>query len=182
MVSGMKTETRGPIRHFDRRRALGSLAERILVVCPGCGGQAMNIRRPDLGEPKYWGQLLSEPRRLVCTRCERTQEWTQGCYRSIGSSRSSNPSDPHFNRPLWLQTWCAGNILWAINEEHLEEMAGFVGAQLREHGPHCSSRAMLASLPLWMKRADNRAAVLAGLDRLRRLAAETTAQSRPGIG
>ena len=50
--------------------------------------------------------------------------------------------DPFFRRPLWLQTRCVGQILWAYNEEHVNELSAYVGATLREHGAS-PKRAML---------------------------------------
>ncbi|MFF7976745.1 hypothetical protein [Streptomyces sp. NPDC007905] len=78
--------------------------------------------------------------------------------------------DPFFRRPLWLQTRCVGQILWAYNEEHVDELYVYVRAQLRERGGAQPTMAMLARLPSWMKRSDNRSEVLAGLEALRALA------------
>ncbi|MFE2228274.1 hypothetical protein [Streptomyces kronopolitis] len=57
--------------------------------------------------------------------------------------------DPFFRRPLWLQTRCVGQVLWAYNEEHIDELSAYVGATLREHGAS-PTRAMLTRLPRWM--------------------------------
>ncbi|MFD4542021.1 hypothetical protein [Streptomyces bauhiniae] len=78
--------------------------------------------------------------------------------------------DPFFQQPLWLQTRCGGHILWAFNEEHVDELSAYVGAQLRERGGVRPTMSMFARLPAWMKRADNRSEVLAGLETLRELA------------
>ncbi|MFE1293090.1 hypothetical protein [Streptomyces sp. NPDC058751] len=78
--------------------------------------------------------------------------------------------DPFFQQPLWLQTRCAGHILWAYNEGHVDELSAYVGARLRERGGVRPTMSMFARLPAWMKAADNRAEVLAGLETLRALA------------
>ncbi|MGW4874505.1 hypothetical protein [Streptomyces chartreusis] len=78
--------------------------------------------------------------------------------------------DPFFQRPLWLQTRCAGYILWAYNEEHVAELSAYAGARLRERGGARPTMSMFARLPAWMKVSDNRAEVLAGLETLRVLA------------
>ncbi|MFF7381306.1 hypothetical protein [Streptomyces griseoluteus] len=78
--------------------------------------------------------------------------------------------DPFFQQPLWLQTRCGGHILWAFNEEHVDELSAYVGAQLRERGGVRPTMSMFARLPAWMKRAGNRSEVLAGLETLRELA------------
>ncbi|WP_240437003.1 hypothetical protein [Streptomyces sporangiiformans] len=64
--------------------------------------------------------------------------------------------DPFFRRPLWLQARCAGQVLWACNEEHVDALSAYVGAQLRERGGMRPTRAMLARLPPWMKKSSHR--------------------------
>ncbi|MEU9110991.1 hypothetical protein AB0D04_04100 [Streptomyces sp. NPDC048483] len=86
--------------------------------------------------------------------------------------------DPFFRRPLWLQTRCVGQILWAYNEEHVNELSAYVGATLRERGVARPTMAMFARLPRWMKRSDNRSAVLAGLETLRVLAKRSAPADR----
>lgn len=171
-----------PVRHYDSGRLLLEFAGQILVVCPRCGGRALNLRRPDLPAPQYWTQFLYQPRRLVCVRCDVAVDWTRHAGRSTRASSGQNIDrvDPHFGQPLWLQTRCAGHILWALNVEHVEELAAYVGARLRERSGSHSTSAMFARLPLWMKSADNRVRVLAGLDRLRFLAERSTPDDRAG--
>ncbi|MFF6772022.1 hypothetical protein ACFY8W_00460 [Streptomyces sp. NPDC012637] len=86
--------------------------------------------------------------------------------------------EPFFQRPLWLQARCAGHILWAYNEEHVDELSAYVGARLRERGGWQSTMSMIPRLPAWMKRSDNRAEVLAGLETLRTLAERTAPADR----
>lgn len=161
-----------PVRYYDSGRLLLEFAGQILVVCPRCGGRAVNLRRPDLPPPRYPGQFLHQPRRLVCAECEVVVDWPSRAERSTCSCTGGlgERVDPNFRQPLWLQTRCAGHILWALNVEHVDELAGYVGARLRERSGSRSTSTLFARLPLWMKVADNRAQVLAGLDRLRLLA------------
>jgi hypothetical protein len=86
--------------------------------------------------------------------------------------------DPFFRRPLWLQTRCVGHILWAYDEEHVDALAAYVGAQLRERGGLSPTRAMFARLPAWMKTAEHRAEIMAGLKTLRALADRSTPADR----
>ncbi|RKN60801.1 hypothetical protein D7231_32840 [Streptomyces klenkii] len=86
--------------------------------------------------------------------------------------------DPFFRRPLWLQTRCCGKFLWAYNEAHLHELTAYTEARLRERGPARPTMAMLARLPAWMKRAENRDKVLAGLGTLRVLAERSSPADR----
>lgn len=122
------------------------------------------------------GQWLSSPRRrlphppareVIALRCREcgadsnvTADWTP--------CPPSEPHDPFFGLPLWLQSPCRGRVLWAYNPAHLEFLAGYVGASLRERTPRKNS-SHASTLPLWIKRAGNRDAVLSGVEKLREL-------------
>jgi hypothetical protein len=80
------------------------------------------------------------------------------------------PVDWYFHLPLWLQTPCCGETLWAYNAAHLAFLEDYVRATLREHarGPHgWRNQALANRLPKWMAEAKNRAEVLKGLEQLR---------------
>ncbi|AJF64250.1 hypothetical protein [Streptomyces vietnamensis] len=159
----------GPVRHHDRGTWLAAFTGQILVVCPRCGGRALVTPRPGLPESRH-RHLLFEPRRLTCGGCGAVAEWTAE-QRGAGlvGVVPGGTEDPFFRRPLWLQTRCAGRILWAYDEEHVDALAAYVGARLRVR--HASpTMAMFARLPVWMKSADRRDEVLAGLATLRTLA------------
>ncbi|MEU9177143.1 hypothetical protein AB0C90_09885 [Streptomyces sp. NPDC048550] len=159
-----------PVRHHDHGMWLVQFTDRVLVACPRCGGRALVAPRPDLPAPKYFSALLFQPRRLTCGGCGAVADWTAE-QRGTGlvGAVPGGTEDPFFRRPLWLQTRCAGRILWAYNEEHVDALAAYVGARLRER--HASpTMAMFARLPAWMKSASRRDEVLAGLATLRALA------------
>ncbi|MFD9504576.1 hypothetical protein [Streptomyces sp. NPDC060035] len=159
-----------PVRHHDDGSWLPQFTGRVLVVCPRCGGRALVVPRPGLAAPKYSSALLFQPRRLTCAGCGAVADWTAE-ERGAGlvGAVPGGSEDPFFRRPLWLQTRCAGRILWAYDEEHVDALAAYVGARLRER--HASpTRGMFARLPAWMKSADRRDEVLAGLATLRTLA------------
>lgn len=172
MVSVMDSEPRTDLaRHYDSGGWLARFAGRMLVVCPRCEGRALVIPRPGLSHPRYFSELLFQPRRLACGGCGAVAEWkpeVQGA--GLVGAVLSGSEDPFFQRPLWLQTRCAGHILWAYNEEHVDELSAYVGARLRERGGARPTMSMFARLPAWMKVSDNRAEVLAGLETLRALA------------
>ncbi|WP_251094871.1 hypothetical protein [Streptomyces sp. Caat 7-52] len=161
----------GPVRHLDRGEWLARFAGRILVVCPRCGGRADVLPRPGLPALEYYGELLFRPRRLTCGGCGASAGW-QADRRDGGlvAAQLGGTEDPFFRRPLWLQTRCASRVLWAYNEEHVEALAAYAGATLREGGTGFT-RAMFPRLPPWMKESGRRPAVLAGLERLRALSA-----------
>lgn len=117
------------------------------------------LQRPALPAPPPRLRRLRRGRRLG----------GRGTGRRSGRCGARRHRGPLFRRPLWLQTRCAGRILWAYDEEHVDALAAYVGARLRER--HASpTRAMFARLPVWMKAAERRSEVLAGLATLRALA------------
>ncbi|MFB7368291.1 hypothetical protein ACFC0D_00345 [Streptomyces sp. NPDC056222] len=167
-----------PVRHHDHGRWLVQYTGRMLVVCPKCGGRALVVPLPGLAAPKYFSELFVQPRRLTCAGCGAVAEWTAE-QRGAGlvGAVPGGTEDPFFRRPLWLQTRCAGRILWAYGEEHVDALTAYVGARLRQR--HASpTRGMFARLPAWMKAADRRDEVLAGLDTLRALARRSAPADR----
>ncbi|MEU2657233.1 hypothetical protein ABZ615_18125 [Streptomyces sp. NPDC007325] len=157
-------------RHHDHGTWLVRYTGGILVVCPRCGGRALVAPPPDAVRPDSLGHLVWAPRRLTCAGCGALAEHN-GERQGNGAvgARPGGTEDPFFRRPLWLQTRCAGRILWAYDEEHVDALAAYVGARhrVRHSSPTLS---MFARLPAWMKSAGNRDEVLAGLADLRSLA------------
>ncbi|MEU9439837.1 hypothetical protein AB0D42_02680 [Streptomyces sp. NPDC048304] len=168
----------GPARHRDRGQGLTRYAGRILVVCPRCGGRAEVVQRPGLPPLKHFGELMFRPRRLTCRGCGTTAEWRAELRDgALIGVRLGGTEDPFFRRPLWLQTRCAGRVLWAYDEEHVDALAAYVGATLREGGTG-ATQAMFPRLPRWMKESGNRTEVLAGLERLRILSGRSAPADR----
>lgn len=81
------------------------------------------------------------------------------------------PVDAPFGMPLWLQTRCCGENLWAFNAQHLGLIERYISADLRERysgpGGARSNSNLFSRLPRWMILARNRDKVLKGLARLR---------------
>ncbi|MER6035962.1 hypothetical protein ABT133_18895 [Streptomyces sp. NPDC001835] len=176
----MRTEPAhpAPVRHRDHGQWLVQFTGQVLVVCPRCGGRALVVPRPGVAPPKYFSALLFQPRRLACAHCGATADWTAE-ERGAGlvGAVPGGTEDPFFRRPLWLQTRCAGRVLWAYDEEHVDALDAYVRARLRER--HASpTMGMFARLPAWMKSAGHRDEVLAGLAALRSLAALSTPADR----
>lgn len=121
---------------------------------------------------------MFRPRRLVCPGCGAIAEWrARRLNGALIGVRLGGTEDPFFRRPLWLQTRCAGRVLWAYDEEHVDALAAYVGAALREGGTG-ATQAMFPRLPRWMKESGHRAEVLAGLDRLRTLSGRSAPSDR----
>jgi hypothetical protein len=66
---------------------------------------------------------------------------------------------------LWLQIPCAGHVLWAYDETHLDFLERYVAAGIREQAPGNTSLA--SRLPRWIKARENRAPLVRALARLR---------------
>jgi hypothetical protein len=81
-------------------------------------------------------------------------------YRSSGAA-----SDPLFNLPLWLQTEIRGNLFWAYNRRHLQDIKTYVQAKLRERQSD-GYTTMVERLPQFIKSAKNRDAILKAIDQL----------------
>lgn len=88
--------------------------------------------------------------------------------------RSASPVDYAFGLPLWLQAPCAGHTLWAYNEEHLDVLASYLAARLRERMRNANG-SMLARLPRWLTSAKHRDEVAKGVRRLQTRLAEAGA-------
>ncbi|MFJ2217785.1 hypothetical protein ACIQVO_36815 [Streptomyces sp. NPDC101062] len=174
----MKSEPSRPSRHVDSGQWLAQFTDRILVVCPRCEGRALVVPGPDLEAPRFVAELMFMPRRLVCAACGHTDEWEaeeEGA--ALVGVALGGTEDPFFRQPLWLQTRCAGHILWAYNEKHVHELTAYVSAVLRQRVASPTT-AMFPRLPVWMKQAGNRPEVLARLGMLRDLAERSVPEER----
>jgi len=72
-------------------------------------------------------------------------------------------------RPLWLQTRCCGQTLWAYNAPHLDFLESYVRADFREGMPlgQIMNLSLASRLPQWMILGRHREEVLRGVMRLR---------------
>ncbi|MGI5171769.1 hypothetical protein ACQEU3_46230 [Spirillospora sp. CA-253888] len=127
--------------------------DRILVRCPGCGGCAVIVNRPDAPD-----DARSEVgRRLRCLNC--------GLFKDERRVPTGPWHGPHTGFALWLRGACRGRTLWAFNLDHLGLLESYVAARLRESGP--DPDAMLPRLPNWLVSAKHRDEVLRAARRLR---------------
>jgi hypothetical protein len=140
--------------------SLDNLARQpIDVVCPRCAAHARVVADPAVEELP-----AIQPRRLVCRTCGHVATWSS---RNRSSCRGGGV-DPFFQQPLWLTATVRGHRLWAYNRAHLDLLAEFVAAGLRERGPYGGcSMSLIEKLPAWLKSRHNRADILAAVARLR---------------
>ncbi|WP_445281982.1 hypothetical protein [Streptomyces sp. DSM 118148] len=80
-----------------------------------------------------------------------------------------SPIGPYFQRPVWLQASCRGNVLWAYNLRHLDLLETYVQAKLRERGELVpwAPMSLVERLPTWLKTAKNRTEILRTIKCLR---------------
>lgn len=148
-------------RFKDTGESIYSFMDKTFIVCPQCSGRAVSQQLEKESQSGWF-----TPRRLTCVNCSYVKEWAgreiaRGWY---------DFRDDYFALPLWLQTPCCSEVLWAYNENHLTFLENFVGARLRERvrdDKHGWSNGSLASrLPAWIQSRKNRDEVLKGLSRL----------------
>ena len=128
-----------------------TFAERILVRCNRCAKCA--VVRSD----EYHDREKTFVTESACSHCG--DIWTIRTKRLRGS---------YLELPLWRQTRCSGEVLWALNEDHLAYLEMYLGARVRTRAFGQNST-IAARLPKWMTAAKNRDAVQKGLGRLRKM-------------
>ena len=150
---------------------LDTFSDVFYVRCPACSGRAVvrkieselarNPTSRKVSGPNSWIGLLVHAR-AICTGC--------GYIKNIKTDGFAygNPTDWYFDLPLWFQTPCCGETLWAYNRPHLAYLKRYVEAELRDE---CSSpnTGLARYLPKWMKSAKNRDEVLKCIDKLMRI-------------
>ena len=149
-------------RHIDDGTSIHDFTDLFLVQCPKCCERAEVRRVSAERTPRPWQA------RFCCVNCVTVRS-------SQLSGWSENlPVDWIFHYPLWLQTDCCGQTLWAYNLDHLNFLESYIAAKLRvgltasdanEIGYRNSTLA--SRLPAWMIQAKNRDEVLKGIEKLK---------------
>lgn len=148
----------------------------IYIQCPSCQRRAQ-VRSMSSEKEEFLTETFDSrarqsyqsswsPRKLSCLHCSYIALW-QGT-----TQQRNDPYDWYFGLPLWLQTPCCGEILWAFNEEHVHFLQQYVTARQRTKfyiKGQVRNRTLANRLPTWMKIAKNRDEVIKGLERLREL-------------
>ncbi len=147
-------------RFRDEATYLDQFGATLLVRCPRCGGRA------EFAAPSDATGRQAALRRVVCAGCGYVRNGRADGPNWDALSRGN--VDPYSGLPLWLQTPCCGETLWAYNMEHLAFLERYVAATLRERTPNKNS-SLASRLPAWLTSAKNREEVLRGIARLRAL-------------
>lgn len=129
--------------------------------CPYCGKEIYAEQSGFKTPPKEIS--------VTCSHCQATIEYSPNIesYRKVNSlpQDAGLKKDPYFCLPLWLQTEVKGNLFWACNREHMQEIKEYVESDLRERlWPYLMT--MTAKLPAFIKDAKNREDIIKGINRL----------------
>ena len=148
--------------HRDDGTTIHSFTDRFLVRCPDCSRRAEVRRVSPEQTPNPWQA------RFCCTNCATVKN------KQLSGWSDNVPFDWIFKYPLWLQTECCGETLWAYNLKHLDFLESYVSAKHRVGLTPTDAQKLgyqnstLASrLPSWMITAKNRQAVLKAIRKLK---------------
>ena len=170
----------------DHGEQIWDFGREFLVRCPRCAAKAVVGQVPGDEPPEaaHKGYEHYGHRRVTCIACGYVEDadFTRVTYartrwmigplqpheieRDRRAARAGEPTDWYFRYPLWLQTPCAGHILWAYNATHLAFIEAYVGAAMRERMPRLN-RSLASRLPRWLKEAKHREEVLRAIERLK---------------
>lgn len=107
-----------------------------------------------------------------CPRCGTVQQGrvkkTPSSYYDVFSRDTGKMGkDPCFGLRLWYLSDYAGQLVWALNREHLNYIINYVSAHLRQKPlPLLYGKTQSDHLPTFMKTSKNRAGILKVLRRL----------------
>ena len=147
-------------RFKDTREDIYSFQNEYMVRCPFCDSCAL-VRCIDSDNVDSFA-----PRRFSCTACGSSKKWSEKKIERWYTV------DDYFHYPLWLQTSCCGETLWAYNLRHLEFIEAFVRAKGRERKPHelygWSNQSLFSRLPKWIQSSKNREEILKAIAKIRK--------------
>ncbi len=150
-------------RFMDPGKTIRDMVDEILVECPVCKACA-RIVVLEPGRRDWFA-----PRRLICAHCGYSRDWSE---QIISRGWTAKPAvDDFFHAPLWLQSPCGNEILWAYNLKHLALIEAYVAAHLREHRERLNygwqNSSLLNRLPRWISASSNRDKVLRTIQKLK---------------
>ncbi|MEH2137943.1 hypothetical protein [Nostoc sp.] len=164
------------IRFRDYRKRLSDFEKEILVRCPQCNGTAKILTvNSEQSSP-------SSIKRITCQHCSYTKQQSKDGKRKAtlllwqnNYKAKSNCDyeilDHFFGLPLWLQTSCCGQVLWAYNEAHLNFLETYVQSRLRERLPDDTlgwhNGSLASRLPQWIKLMQHREKILQKIQQLK---------------
>ncbi|TGE21011.1 hypothetical protein [Hymenobacter metallicola] len=143
-------------------RAADAVAYRVSIKrnCDTCGKEVATV----IPRSRQKVDTLA----VVCPHCGVTRTYQPRNEAHRLTYQASGPGvDPIFNLPLWLQADVKGQVLWAYNRSHLNDIKRYVASHLRERNI-AGHNTMVERLPQFIKAAKNREAVLKAIEKLER--------------
>ncbi|MBF7090105.1 hypothetical protein IUY40_00930 [Flavobacterium sp. ALJ2] len=115
---------------------------------------------------EYESQLLKEKPekyKAKCPHCNFQEEWKPKTKEVLQNSKVNDGlvTDTWYNLPLWFQKEVDGELFWAYNQEHIDYLERYIGADLRERNSKINySSSLVSRLPKFVKEAKNREKLL----------------------
>lgn len=109
-----------------------------------------------------------EKYKAKCPHCNFQEEWKPKIKEVLQNSKANDGlvTDTWYNLPLWFQKEVDGEIFWAYNQEHIDYLERYIGADLRERNSKINySSSLVARLPKFVKEAKNREKLLKIIER-----------------
>ncbi len=106
---------------------------------------------------------------VPCSKCQKMNKIAENWEKYYQKYNEEGILDPAFGLTLWYRETVKGNILWAFNLRHLEEINNYVVADLRERTTDKYKMTMVEKLPDFVKLAKNRDEVQKAIERMIRL-------------
>lgn len=104
-----------------------------------------------------------------CPKCDGPARVTRELHEELRCIKCGHLQQQQFDTPLYLTATVGGEELWVYNVAHLDALAAWLGASLRERpgDDGLVNKTMMSRLPRWMKSAKNRPKILQALAKLR---------------
>ncbi|MEH2416946.1 hypothetical protein [Nostoc sp.] len=171
------------IRFRDYGKRLSDFEEEILVRCPQCDAYGgLRLRTAKILTVNSEQSSLGSIKRISCQHCSYTKQQSNAAkgkptlllwQNNYMAQRYSSYGilDHFFGLPLWLQTSCCGQVLWAYNEAHLNFLESYVQSRLRERLPDDTlgwhNGSLASRLPRWIKLTQHQEKVLQKIQQLK---------------
>jgi DNA-directed RNA polymerase subunit M/transcription elongation factor TFIIS len=147
----------GNCNHIEKAHDRNRYEAIVKRACDNCG-KAIEVIIPNNKEKV-------EELTIPCSHCGivRTYKPKNDQYRL--KYQSNGVCDPIFSLPLWFQTDVKGEVFWAYNRTHLNEIRDYVSAKLRERQT-TTHMTMVERLPNFIKAAKNREVIVRAIDKM----------------
>lgn len=141
-----------------------------------CGNETFEVTAQCTSTGRYFWLPMSGDKvhgQKIKVRCPYCEEFVIG---DVSDKRKQHivftdirhAEDPYFHYPLYFQASYRGNIIWALNREHLQYLIDYLSADLRTAplDTCCTLKSQSDRLPAFMKTAKNRDGIVKLLTKL----------------